>query len=83
MTIVFGTPGYWDRLLELGKLPLTPDDISRSTRQAGRLEARDNTRLDELGSVKDRASFDEWGHAVLAPTDTEPARSLGMPPFTP
>jgi len=73
----------WADVLKLGKLPLTDEDIARSTAQAGRLEARANTRLDELGTKKDVASFDEWGHAVDAPTDTEPARSLGMPPFTP
>lgn len=38
------------------------------------------------GDLADRrsvAGFDEWGHAVEAPTDTAPAQRLGMPPFTP
>jgi hypothetical protein len=39
--------------------------------------------VDEIGTAKDVASFSEWGHAVDAPTDTEPERKLGQPPFTP
>lgn len=37
----------------------------------------------ELADKRDVAPFDEWGHAVDAPTDTEPEKHIGLPPFTP
>jgi hypothetical protein len=51
---------------------------SRSPITAGHLPER----LGELHNPKDRATFDEFGHAHIAPTDTDTGRRLGLPPFT-
>lgn len=40
-------------------------------------------RLGELRDPRDVAPFEEWGHAVEAPTNDAPPRPLGMFPFTP
>lgn len=40
-------------------------------------------RLGELHDHRDRASFTEFGHAHVAPTDNDTGHKLGMWPFTP
>jgi len=52
--------------------PEKPVQVIRMARSGG-----------ELTDRRDIATFEAWGHAVTAPTDTEPAKRLGLPPFTP